>query len=281
MMMSPGSISAASWSITLPVMPAGIMTQATRGVSSLATNSSSVRAPAPPSASRAATFSSVVSNPTTVWPSFMIRRAMPAPIRPKPIKPSCISDLSSGRTRGRISCRRAIAADQCVGGAVVLQVGLGVRAELTRDLLGQHLAELDAPLVEGVDGPHRALGEHAVLVERDEGTECERGELVEQECVGRAVAVEDLVRDERGGHALGRDLLGGLAERERLALGEDVGVEQIVMALPINCAERVERVGEADEVDRDEVRALVDQLVEAVLTVRARLAPVNRAGGVG
>ena len=35
---------------------------------------------------------------------------------------------------------------------------------------------------------------------------------------------------------------------------------------------------EADEVDRDQLRALVDQLVEAVLAVRARLAPVHRAG---
>ena len=71
-------------------------------------------------------------------------------------------------------------------------------------------------------------------------------------------------------------LLGGLAEGQRLALGEHVGSEQVVM----RCPQRVERVGEADEVDRDELGALVDQLVEAVLPVGARLAPVDRAGGV-
>src|SRR5256885_7401466 len=37
-----------------------------------------------------------------------------------------------------------------------------------RELLAQFLAELHAPLVEGVDAPHDALREHAVLIERDE-----------------------------------------------------------------------------------------------------------------
>ena len=38
-----------------------------------------------------------------------------------------------------------------------------------------------------------------------------------------------------------------------------------------------ERLREADEVDRDQLRSLVDQLVEAVLAVRPRLAPEHRA----
>ena len=73
--------------------------------------------------------------------------------------------------------------------------------------------------------------------------------------------------------ALGADLLLGLAERQRLGLGEHVGHQQVVVV-----AQRVERLGEADQVDRDQLRALVDQLVEAVLAVGARLAPVDRAG---
>ena len=43
-------------------------------------------------------------------------------------------------------------------------------------------------------------------------------------------------------------------------------------------AERVERLAEPDEVDRDQLRALVDELVEAVLAVGAGLAPEDRAG---
>ena len=41
---------------------------------------------------------------------------------------------------------------------------------------GQLLAELDAPLVEGVDAPDRALREDLVLVERDELAEHGRSE---------------------------------------------------------------------------------------------------------
>ena len=75
------------------------------------------------------------------------------------------------------------------------------------------------------------------------------------------------------GVALRADLLLGLAERERLRLREHVRHQDVVVV-----AERVERLGEADQVDRDQLRALVDQLVEAVLAVGPRLAPVHRAG---
>jgi hypothetical protein len=46
--------------------------------------------------------------------------------------------------------------------------------ELGDDPLRERLAELDSPLVEGVDAPHGSLREHAVLVEGDEGAERER-----------------------------------------------------------------------------------------------------------
>ena len=99
------------------------------------------------------------------------------------------------------------------------------------------------------------------------------GEHVGEDGVGGAVAFEDLVRDEGFGDAFGLDFVGGLAEGERFGLGEDVGHEHVVMA-----AERVEGLGEADEVAGDEARALVDELVEAVLAVGAGLAPVDGAG---
>jgi len=43
-------------------------------------------------------------------------------------------------------------------------------------------------------------------------------------------------------------------------------------------ADGVQRLPEADEVHRDELGALVDELVEGVLAVRARLAPDDRSG---
>ena len=75
-------------------MPAGIITQATRGLSSAATKSSSVSAPTAPSFSSCATVSALVSYATAVCPSRMIRRTMLAPIRPRPIIPSCILSRS-------------------------------------------------------------------------------------------------------------------------------------------------------------------------------------------
>ena len=97
-----------------------------------------------------------------------------------------------------------------------------------------------------------------------------------EERVGGAVAFEDAVGHERVAAVPSAcDLLGGFAEGEGLGLREDVGHQDIVMA-----AERVERLGEADEVAGDEARALVDELVEGVLAVGAGLAPVDGAGVV-
>ena len=118
-----------------------------------------------------------------------------------------------------------------------------------------------------------ALREDAVLVERDQLAEHRGRQSVGQDRVRRTVALEDAMRHERGGRALGLHLLGGLAERERLGLREDVGQQDVVMP-----AQRRERVREGDEVARDQPRALMDQLVERVLSVGAGLAPVDRAG---
>ncbi len=90
--------------------------------------------------------------------------------------------------------------------------------------------------------------------------------------VRRAVALEDAVRDDRVGRTLCAHLGLGLAERERLGLREDVRHEDVVVV-----AERIERLRESDQVDRDQLRPLVDQLVEAVLAVRAGLAPEHGA----
>ena len=85
--------------------------------------------------------------------------------------------------------------------------------------------------------PDRALREDAVLVERDERAERERRQLLGEEHVRRAVALEDPVRDDRLGRPLGAHLRLGLAERERLGLREDVRHEDVVVV-----AERVQRL---------------------------------------
>src|ERR1700731_1589797 len=66
-----------------------------------------------------------------------------------------------------------------------------------RQLLGELLAELHAPLIERVDAPYDALREHAVLVERGEPAESGGIELLEQHDGARPTPGVDLVRDER------------------------------------------------------------------------------------
>ena len=123
----------------------------------------------------------------------------------------------------------AIAANQSIRRAVVLQLGFGVALELGDDPFGQDLAKLDAPLVERVDVPDRALREDTVLIECDQGPESFGREAFGQEDVRRPVALERAVRHQPVGRSLGLDRFGRLAERQGLGLGEDVGHQQVVM----------------------------------------------------
>ncbi|MCO5546668.1 hypothetical protein L7F22_000102 [Adiantum nelumboides] len=108
-----------------------------------------------------------------------------------------------------------------------------------------------------------------------------RRQLRGQDRRRRPVARHHLVRHHVGRGALGRDLLGGLAERQRRGLGEQVGHEQVVHVGLALAGQGVVRLGEPDEVGRHEPGALVQQLVERVLAVGARLAPEDLAGGRG
>src|ERR1700693_1176511 len=128
--------------------------------------------------------------------------------------------------------------------------------------LGQHLAKFHAPLVERVDLPDGALRENTVLVKGYQLAENFRREPIGENCVRRAVALEDPVRYEPVRSALGLDLFGRLAERQRLRLSKDVREEHVVMT-----AELIERLAKRDKVAGDESRALMDQLVKGVLAV--------------
>src|SRR5439155_26609581 len=96
-----------------------------------------------------------------------------------------VSRLGRWRHRSRAGSRRCrtalpgcsfrallpVAPDQVVRRAVVVEVGLVGRLKLRNDLLRQDLAQLDAPLIEGVDPPDRSLGEDRVFVQRYERAE--------------------------------------------------------------------------------------------------------------
>src|SRR3546814_6116367 len=71
---------------------------------------------------------------------------------------------------------RSVAPDQFVGGTVVAQLRQARGGQFACGPLRQHLAQLHAPLVEGVDVPDHALHEHAVLVKRHQRTQRVRSE---------------------------------------------------------------------------------------------------------
>ena len=62
----------------------------------------------------------------------------------------------------------SIPPDQIVRRTVVFEFWRGFAFQFGNDPLGEHLAQLDAPLIKGINVPNRALREDAVFVKRDE-----------------------------------------------------------------------------------------------------------------
>ena len=176
--------------------------------------------------------------------------------------------------------------------ARIVRVGLAALVQLSKNLLRQGLAQLNTPLVEAVDVPDGALGEGEVLVVDDQSTQGSRRDLLCEDGGGGAVAQEGLVGDELVGRALGLDFVGRLADHEGLSLGEEVGGKHpdiISLVQSQLCSHlllvRVVLAGvvalcRQDEVGRDQLGALVEQLVEGVLGVGGGLAEEDGAGGV-
>ena len=102
-----------------------------------------------------------------------------------------------------------------------------------------------------------------MLVHDDERPESLWRELLEQDRVRRAVPFKHLALDERlvlracRARELGDNLGLGLAERERLGLGKEVGQEDLVVE---TLAKRILRLDRGEEVGGDELRALMDEL---------------------
>jgi MFS transporter, PAT family, beta-lactamase induction signal transducer AmpG len=95
---------------------------------------------------------------------------------------------------------------------------------------GQHLAELDAPLVEAVDAPDHALHEHLVLVEGDQLAEHRRRQLGQQDRGGRPVARERPVGHELLGDALGSRTSSAVRPKASASVwAKQVGHEQVVV----------------------------------------------------
>src|SRR5665213_1541858 len=94
---------------------------------------------------------------------------MLAPIRPRPIIPICIISVPS--LSRRLASGVAVIPNEDVGGTVVLERWLIRVFESWDNALGQHFAEFDAPLIEGIDLPDRALRKDVVLIERNQFAE--------------------------------------------------------------------------------------------------------------
>ena len=85
----------------------------------------------------------------------------------------------------------------------MLQGGIRRALDLCNDVLGQDLAELNAPLVEGVNLPDGALGKDRMLVERDQLAQRFRREPLRQNYIRGAVALKDAMGNQPVRRSLG------------------------------------------------------------------------------
>mmetsp|Transcript_17835 Transcript_17835/g.42034 ORF Transcript_17835/g.42034 Transcript_17835/m.42034 type:complete len:298 (+) Transcript_17835:1005-1898(+) len=160
------------------------------------------------------------------------------------------------------------------------------RCQLWLNRFGQLFPELHSPLVEGVDAPDGTLHEYLVLVHGDQATERSRGEAVEHDAVGGAVALEHLVR-QQGSNLCRRQPSGleftpslglSLPLHQRLCLRQKVGEKNGVVRERLFCLDSRLGVHRREEVAGDQLSALVNQLVKSMLAVRSWLTPNDRAG---
>src|SRR5215510_406943 len=142
--------------------------------------------------------------------------------------------------------------------------------EFRNNALGQHLAQLDAPLIEGVNIPDRPLRENGLFVEGDEFAEDFRGESLGEDRIRWTVALEYTGGYERIRCSFCLYILRRFAEGQCLSLREDVGHQHVMVP-----AERIERLTEPDEITWDQPRSLMNQLVKRMLTIGSRLPPID------
>ena len=112
----------------------------------------------------------------------------------------------------------------------MVQHWFGTILEFRDDALCQNFAELNPPLVEGINVPKGALREDGVLVKGHQFAQCFGSKLIRQNCVGWTIAFEDPMRNQPIRRALRLYLLRSLAKGKRFSLGENIGQQDIVMA---------------------------------------------------
>src|ERR1700722_1879138 len=234
-----------------PVIAAGNISHTARGASSLLTRSSNEEAPTTRSPSSFSTAATLTSSTTQLWPSRTSRCVRFAPIRPRPTIPSCIG--RSVVMGVLIPLQSSIQRDQFIRRGVVSELWLDVGFQLRDDGNGQDFAQLYSPLIEGVDAPDRSLREHRMLVEGDEQSEDPGRQNLREQHVGRTITFHHAMRNHVLRRSFGAHLVGRLAESQRLGLSEDVGRKDVVMR-----TQRIETLGKADEVDRNDRSALMD-----------------------
>lgn len=156
------------------------------------------------------------------------------------------------------------------------------RRQFWQDLFCELLAKLDAHLVKRVDIPNHALNENLHFVHRDQAAEHNWRELFEKDGVRRTIARKDLKGRKTarfGGasasiHEAGFRFGQCLACHQRFGLSDEIR-NQFRMMVASRIANRVMRLDRRKEIARDELRPLINELIERMLAVRARLAPNN------
>ena len=134
---------------------------------------------------------------------------------------------------------------------------------------------MNAPLVERKDIPNHALHKNLVLIERNQLPETFRREPLRQKRIRRAVARKRFVRHPFFRHAFGATFIRRFSKGQRFRLREEIA-HQFGMMIP----HRVVRLAKADEITRNQLGALMNQLIKRMLPVRARLPPHDRPGGI-
>ena len=140
-----------------------------------------------------------------------------------------------------------------------------------KDFLRKHFSKLDAFLVEAVDVPYEALEHDLVFEMGKQGADCFRRKLVTGDNAGGSSALEIFVR-----------ILILLSAGESHDLGGHICAEFLLAGAVLDHHVRLKlALAEADKLDRDNVRALMQELIEGMLAVGSRLAEDHRSGLIG
>ena len=155
------------------------------------------------------------------------------------------------------------------------------RREFGKDFFGQYLAQFHAPLVEAEHIQDNALGKDFVLIHRNQASQRPRRQLPEQDGIGWTITFKHPERRVQGDffliHAIGGQFF--LNFFNSLALHEGLGLrKEVRQQLVVVIAKRIVADGRRNEVTRNDLRALVYELVESMLPIRAGLTPNDGTG---